>query len=380
MNILMLNYEYPPLGGGAGQVTVNICKQLARHNKVFVVTTWFEGLPEVEENDNLIVYRLKCRRKNKFGSNIWEMLSWIKFSLKFCDEFLERHDVDIIFSHFSIPGGEVAYRLNKRFNIPYVVMSHGHDIPWFYPQQMFLYHVLLYSRIRKICRVSKANFMLSPDMKSNADRFTGREYSNKNVIIPNACDTSFFPHIKNREFDKLRLVFVGRFVHQKQPLAVLQALALLHNKNIDFQANFAGNGPLLNKIQLLIAKYGLKDKVTVKGWLSLDEIKEEYAKAHLFVMPSKAEGMSVAIIEALVSGLFVITSKAGNQYDLIKEDINGYVLENNTPEEIASKIEKFYAIFFMKNKAVPNKAVQEIIGIYNWENVGERYMEMLRRV
>ena len=380
MNILMLNYEYPPLGGGAGQVTINICKQLARHNRVFVVTSGFKGLPEIEESDNLIVYRLKCKRKKKFGSNVFEMLSWLRHSLKFCDEFLERQDVDIIFAHFSMPGGEVAYRLYKRFNIPYVIMSHGHDIPWFYPQQMFFYHLMLYFRIRKICRVSKTNFMLSPEMKSNADRFTGRDYSNKNLIIPNACDTNFFPHVKKRNHDKLRLVFVGRFVHQKQPLAVIAALDLLNRKGIDFRVNFLGNGPLLKKMQLMVHKAKLEDKIKIKGWQSLGEIKKEYAKSHVFIMPSKAEGMSVAIIEALVSGLFVITSNAANQFNLIKEGVNGFVLNSNNPELIANKIEEYYENFFVKKIAVPDDAVKEIVDIYNWENIGEKYMEMLRKV
>jgi hypothetical protein len=52
MNILMLNYEYPPLGGGAGQVTLNISERLAIHNNVYVVTSGFRGLPATEKKRN----------------------------------------------------------------------------------------------------------------------------------------------------------------------------------------------------------------------------------------------------------------------------------------------------------------------------------------
>ncbi len=378
MNILMLNYEYPPLGGGAGQATLNICRQISQHHHVTVVTTWFEGLSEMEEDGNLCIIRLKCLRKQVFRSNPREMFSWMRHCLRYCDTLLMNQDMDIIFAHFAIPGGEVSYRLGKRFNIPYVIMSHGHDIPWFFPGQMFFYHLILYQRIKLICKHSVKNFMLTPEMKLNADRFLGKKLSNKNIIIPNACDTLFFPHIRQRDTQILRMIFVGRFVNQKQPLQIIHALHILRQRKIAYEFVFAGNGPLLPKMQSLIKLYGLSDAVYIKGWLSLDAVREEYAKAHLMLMPSKAEGMSVAIIEALVSGVFVVCSKAANSYSMIEHGENGYVIESVNPEPIADSIELYYHKFFMTARAVSDEAVDKIAGFYNWQNIGERYIEELK--
>ena len=65
MKLLILNYEYPPLGGGAGVITQNIAEGLAKlGHDVSVVTTWFQGEQEVEiVNDNLKIIRLKSKRK-----------------------------------------------------------------------------------------------------------------------------------------------------------------------------------------------------------------------------------------------------------------------------------------------------------------------------
>ena len=70
MNLLVLNYEYPPLGGGAGVITQNISKGLAsRGHKITVITTWFENEPEEFTDKNLRVIRLKSKRKKVFQSN-----------------------------------------------------------------------------------------------------------------------------------------------------------------------------------------------------------------------------------------------------------------------------------------------------------------------
>jgi glycosyltransferase involved in cell wall biosynthesis len=184
------------------------------------------------------------------GSNPLEMLSWMQKCLRFCDDYLLKHDVDLVFAHFTLPGGEVALRLKRKHNIPYVIMSHGHDIPWFFPRQMFIYHLGLYFRIKRICKNASSIFLQTPEMKAIVDKFTGKKHKHKNIIIPNACDSAFFTHVKNRPHDKLRMVFTGRFVNQKQPLTIIQALALLKKRNIDFEMSFIGNGPLL-KVPLL---------------------------------------------------------------------------------------------------------------------------------
>jgi glycosyltransferase involved in cell wall biosynthesis len=378
MNILMLNYEFPPLGGGAGQVTINISQRLALHNNIFVITTGFKDLPHEYKQGNLIIYRLDCRRKNAMGSNVREMLSWMQKSLNFCNHFLKKNNIDLIFAHFTMPGGEVALRLSRRFNIPYVIMSHGHDIPFFFPHQMFIYHLFLYFRIKQICKKSSAIFLQTPDMKANADKFTGKKHKHKNIVIPNACDSSFFTHIKNRPHDKLRMVFTGRFVNQKQPLAIIQALALLKEKQIDFEMNFIGNGPLLKRMQKLIQKHQLQNKVSIKGWMTLKEIKKEYTTAHLFLMPSKAEGMSIAIIEAMASGLYILTTHTANKYNLIKHNQNGFIIDEPTPQKIADTIMAYYNNFFLRKIEIPDELVQHIMNLYNWESIGDMYIHSLK--
>ncbi len=68
--ILILNYEYPPLGGGAGVCTRFEAEGLATlGHQVTVLTTWFDGEEEIEKKGNLTIVRLKSKRKYEFKSN-----------------------------------------------------------------------------------------------------------------------------------------------------------------------------------------------------------------------------------------------------------------------------------------------------------------------
>jgi glycosyltransferase involved in cell wall biosynthesis len=190
MNLLVLNYEYPPLGGGAGVITQNISERLASlGHKVTVVTAWYKIEKEIEEANNLKIIRLKSKRKHTYKSSISEMLSWIKESKKFLNNYCKEEKFDLCFANFTIPGGIVALFLKRKFGIKYTIISHGHDIPWRYPKQMFHFHLTTYSRIKKICLQSEINFVQTQEMKKNIDKFLGKKYATKNILIPNGLDS-----------------------------------------------------------------------------------------------------------------------------------------------------------------------------------------------
>lgn len=76
MKLLILNYEYPPLGGGAGVITQNIAEGLSKlGHEISVVTTWFQGEKEVEiVNDNLKIIRLKSKGNTYTGQTLVKCL------------------------------------------------------------------------------------------------------------------------------------------------------------------------------------------------------------------------------------------------------------------------------------------------------------------
>ena len=210
MKILILNYEYPPLGGGAGIVSQYHAEGLAKSgHSITVLTTWYKGEKEIEEKENIKIIKLKSKRRYDYKSTPDEWISWILKSKDFLKEYLKTYPQDYCFAHFALPGGEVAKYLKKNFNLPYAVISHGQDIPWFFPKQMFKYHILTYFWIKQICKKANKLILLTEAMKKNADRFMGK-YKSKNIIIPNGCETSnFYPDYKKRS-EQFKIIFAGR--------------------------------------------------------------------------------------------------------------------------------------------------------------------------
>ena len=89
--------------------------------------------------------------------------------------------------------------LKGMYGLPYVLISHGHDIPWVHPRQMFLFHLGTYLWIRSVCRDSPVNFIQTGMMKDNIDRFMGEKHPRNNILIPNGVDTSkFYPDYSKR--------------------------------------------------------------------------------------------------------------------------------------------------------------------------------------
>ena len=78
MNILMLNYEFPPIGGGAAPVTLELCRHLVKlDHEVDVVTMRYKGLPALEVIDGITVYRTWAMRKRPDLCRTHEMASFL---------------------------------------------------------------------------------------------------------------------------------------------------------------------------------------------------------------------------------------------------------------------------------------------------------------
>lgn len=370
MKILILNYEYPPLGGGAGVVSQYHAVGFAKlGHKVTVVTTWFEGEKNIESNKNLTVIKLKSKRRYSYKSTPDEWISWIYKSKKFLKDYLKSHKYDFCFAHFALPGGEVAKFLNNEFDIPYAVISHGQDIPWFFPKQMLKYHIITYLWIKQICKKADNLILLTEAMNKNADRFMGK-YKNKNLIIPNGCETSvFFPDYKKRS-KKFKIIFAGRLVTQKSPFVFLKALKLLKEKIGDtFIVNIMGDGDLKQQMQQYVQKNGLTNEVNFNGWVNKKEMLAEYQSAHVQVMSSSAEAMSIAALESLSTGVYLISTPVSGNTDIITEGTNGELFPFANSEILAKKLENYFIEKYAENYSVPDDFLNNFRINYDWNHI-----------
>ncbi len=377
MKLLFLNYEYPPLGGGAGVCTKYQAEGLADlGHQVDVLTTWFYGEKELEIKENLRIFRIKSKRKFIHKSNPIEMLSWVKHAKQLYEDKLQKEKYDFCLANFSIPGGLVSKWIKEKFGLPYLILSHGQDIPWFMPKQLFLYHLINYKKIQDILRLSERNILLTQMMKDRADKMLTAEEHKKNIIIPNAADIDFFSP-KISPASEFSLLFSSRLVKQKDPFVFLKALSILHERDISFKANIIGDGPLSAKMKSFVKKQGFQHKVNFHGWISKNKLLEFYHTSALMIITSKEEAMSLALLEALNCGLYTITTPVSGSKEMIKAKINGDFINFKDYLSLAEKIIYFKKIYFENQYIVPEKTINEIKTNYNWNKIVHQYHILL---
>ena len=130
MNILCINHEYPPIGGGGATACKNICEQYVKKgHRVTVVTAQFSEDLKKEGAGDLRIFRLKCKRSKKDSSSFIEMLSFLFAAFRFTKNLAKKEKFDVAHIFFGIPSGPLGLYLKKKYNVPYVVRLGGGDVP-----------------------------------------------------------------------------------------------------------------------------------------------------------------------------------------------------------------------------------------------------------
>lgn len=376
LRILILNYEYPPIGGGAGIVTKHLAEEFIKlGHQVNILTTWFEGETENYKQNNLEIIRLKSKRKSTFQSNPLEMYDWIKKSKLYFNQNDIRGKFDVCLANFTLPGGEVALFLKQKFNLPYIILSHGHDIPWAFPKQMLLWHTLSYFWIKKICTQSVYNIILSDELKTMADNLVPSNKS-KNIILNNGLQIHDF----NKQFSGhiLNIIFIGRLVEQKNPLLFLESIRQLIDLNIPFRVEIYGDGDLRKDMELYVQKFKI-EQIYFKGKVNHNDVLKALKNNDLLISSSRSEGMALAILEALTFGVYVVATNVSGNDKLILENINGNIIKEQNATIIATKIADFYHQKFTKNYTYPTDYMEQLQAQFSWQGIAKQYIDLLSK-
>lgn len=380
LRILILNYEYPPLGGGAGIVTKHLGERFVeRGYQVHIVTTWFFGEPEYSSEGNLTIVRLKSRRKRTYKSNPLEMMSWAQYALQYFQELPVEKLFDVCIANFTMPGGYVAKYIKKRWNIPFVILSHGHDIPWFAPKQMLPWHILAFPWIKNIMKLSSKNIVLTEDLKKTADHFLGERFHSKNLVIPNGMLMDKYKSGFDSTKKSIQIVFVGRLVEQKDPLTFIRSCKAINDLKIPVHFTMIGDGPLKSQVEKLAMKLDIRN-IEIMGQVSHYDVLKTYEKADVLIFPSREEAMSLVVLESVSRGMYILSTLVSGNHHLIEEGVNGNFVPFGDETKISEAVANFYYDKFLKNYQYPEDLIHRLFDRYSWTKVADQYLEILHSI
>lgn len=144
--------------------------------------------------------------------------------------------------------------------------------------------------------------------------------------------------------EPLRLVTVGRLVEKKGHETLLRALALLRRDDVAVRAIALGDGPLAARLESLAGELGIRDVIDLAGAASHSRVARELASAHVLVAPSVTaangdqEGIPVALMEAMASGLPVVSTEHSGIPELVEDGASGFLVPERDHEALAERL------------------------------------------
>jgi glycosyltransferase involved in cell wall biosynthesis len=333
MRILVLNHEFPPVGGGGGRAAEDICRELSKRGyEIKVLTTHIQGLPHEEERDGYQVIRLPSLRTQPYKASFLSMAAYVLTGLWTGRRLIRSFKPEVIHAHFAVPAGALAWALSRMTGIPYVLTAHLGDVPGGVPEKTGGWFLWVYPFTRAIWRDANQIVAVSEFTRQLALK----KYDVKIQVIPNGVDLSTLkPNVVHLNGPPL-IVFAGRFMLQKNPLQLVRTLAGL--KQLQWQCVMIGDGPLMQDVKRAVAESDLQDRFQFTGWIDPQDVLNWFDRSDILFMPSRSEGLPVVGVQALAKGLAIVASQVGGFVDLVDHDKNGYLIQQEDTAKFSGSL------------------------------------------
>ena len=327
----------------------------------------YHGLPGREDHNGVNVTRVPALRKKQATCETSEMLSYVISALPRVIWRLWHNKYDIVHLHFVIPTGLLAWLATRFCRVPYVITAHGSDIPGYNPDRFKKEHHMTTPLLRTIMRNAAGLTSPSQYLRGLMIEKCG-DFDVEH--IPNGIDVQRFKSTEKQR----RILMTGRLLPRKGFQHVLRAL---QDIDTDYEVHIAGDGPTREELEKL-AK-GVKTKVLFHGWLENDSpmLKELYETSAIFCLPSERENGSISLLEAMLSGMAVITSNVTGCPETVGD--TGLVVPPDDPQSIRQALNILLGSDELCNE-YGEKARRRVLELYDWEIIGDSYIQMFENI
>lgn len=310
----MLNYEFPPIGGGTGIACYYTLQEMVRESdlQIDLVTFSPSGTYQIiDHSENIRIHYVDCGKKKHLQH--WrakELARWTIAAIRYCRTLLKTSHYDLCHAWSGWPAGVVAYTLKSK--IPYIVALRGSDVPGHTPRTAVIDNLFMRRLSRTVWSKAHCVTTVSNKLQSLARQTLRRDYR----VVRNGVDISLFGSSKKTNMsENIRFLYVGRINENKGIMDFLDAvLALkehLMTNGVSFSVTIIGDGPLNAVMSNFITENQLSDIVTFFGNVSHGKLPEIYFSHDVLVFPSHSDAMSNVVLESIASGLAIISTNTG---------------------------------------------------------------------
>ncbi len=367
-NLLVLCYEFPPIGGGGGKVVLGLSKELVKIGfNIDIVTMRFKELPLYEKFDGLNIYRVPCIRKKESVCLSHEMGTYIINAIPIVKTLVKNNKYHLNHTHFIFPDGLISNIVKKATGLPYLITAHGSDVPGYNPDRFQIQHEILNPIWKRV--IANSSGIVCPS-ETIRNLILKRKPDTKTFLVPNGIKISKFNHTRKK---KNRILVVTRMIKRKGVQYILDALSGL---SIDYEVNIVGDGPYLQNLKAFSEKKNVK--VNFCGWMdnSSPELKELYETSKIFVFPSEAENFPIVLLEAMAAGLAIITTKNTGCAEVVGD--SAILVNPRDSEGIKLALTELAESSTLCNR-LSAKARNRLEENFSWGKIAKQYSNIFKR-
>ena len=365
MKIALVTRRYPPLIGGAERVLNYLAAGLAGEGaEVSVLTSRVEGLPAVEPGGegNFRVVRLATARARFVGTWLYmrELSRWFA-----------SNPVDLAYVSMLKHDAYVVVGEGRRRGFPVVLRPEGAgatgDLAW---QSWGRFG----RTIGRRCQTADAFVAISPSVRG--ELVAGGYDPARVVDLPNGVPVPADPWHPSGEPDSLRAAFVGRLAPEKGLGALVDAWPIVLAERPAARLTLIGEGPERATLVARVDRLGLRGSVSLPG--ALADPAARLRQSDLFVLPSREEGMSIALLEAMALGIPSVVSDIPGNRALMTDGVHGRLAPPDDPHALARVILALRADPLAPAMAL--EARRRVVEHYSIAAVARRHLELFRNL
>jgi glycosyltransferase involved in cell wall biosynthesis len=378
VRILMLNYEFPPLGAGGSTSSFNLARNVvALGHQVDVVTMGFRGVPNEETMDGIRVFRVPSIRARREVCHTHEMATYILSGTAKAAQLANRYQYDLCNAHFIVPTGPIAYAIKRLRGLPYVLTARGSDVPGHNPNRFRFDHQLIRPVWRGLVHDADAVVAVSRHL---ASRIEANAPGVSVITIPNGCsplgpvDASAPDLDPSRRNGRMKVLMVTRLHEFKGVQYMLEAASRV---SLDLEVNIVGDGPYRSTLEAQAARIG--KPVRFWGWIDRNspDMWRLYRESSVFVFPSEREGSPTVVQEAMSAGLAVVAADSAGTPEVVGDA--GILVSPKDPAGIAN------ALVRLANdpalvQDLAERARERVRTVFDWRDLAKRYVDLYAEV
>jgi glycosyltransferase involved in cell wall biosynthesis len=276
----------------------------------------------------VVTLRAAVRLGRRSDRGILRHMAYVAEASVLLQELRRRGDVAHLHAHFGTNSAAVALFARLLGGPRYSFTVHG-------PEEFD--HPIELSLPEKIAHAS-AVIAVSDFGRSQLYRWIPYAEWPKVEVVRCGVDAAFLAAGPQPIVDNRRMLCIGRLSEQKGQLLILEALAGLAAQGIDVEMVLAGDGPMRPTVERRVRELGLEASVRITGWVSNDDVRKELLAARILLLPSFAEGLPVALMEALALGRPAISTYVAGIPELLQNRINGWLIPAGSIDALKAAI------------------------------------------